>query len=63
MFKINRQSVSNMVPGVNNVFRSAVGHAIKFASTLPTHYHTANNMLGNANDAYTTAKNHIQYLN
>ena len=46
MFKINRQSVSNMVSGVKNGFRSAVGHAVKFASTLPKHYQTAKKMLG-----------------
>ncbi len=56
MFKINRQSVSNMVSGVKNGFRSAVGHAVKFASALPKHYQTAKKMLGDVNDAYTTAK-------
>ncbi len=51
MFKINRQSVSNMVSAVKYGFRSAVGHAIKFASTLPRYYQTAKKMLGDVNDA------------
>ena len=56
MFKINKQTLSNAVSGVKNGFRSAVGHAVKFASTLPRHYQTAKKMLGDVNDAYTTAK-------
>lgn len=56
MFKINRQSIGHMVTGVKNGFRSAVGHAVKFASVLPRHYQTAKKMLGDVNDAYTTAK-------
>ena len=56
MFKINKQTLSNAVTGVQNGFRTAVGHAVKFASTLPRHYHSAKKMLGDVNDAYTTAK-------
>jgi hypothetical protein len=56
MFKINQRTITNAVAGVKNGFRSAVGHAVKFASTLPKHYQTARKMLGDVNDAYTTAK-------
>ena len=56
MFKINKQTLSNAVTGVKNGFRSAVGHAVKFASTLPRHYQTARKMLGDVNEAYSTAK-------
>ena len=56
MFKINKQTLSNAVSGVKNGFRSAIGHAVKFASTLPRHYHSAKKMLGDVNDAYSTAK-------
>ena len=56
MFKINKQTLSNAVTGVKNGFRSAVGHAVKFAASLPKHYQTARKMLGDVNDAYTTAK-------
>ncbi len=45
-----------MVSGVKHGFRPAVGHAIKFASTLPTQCNTAKQMLGDVDDAYTTAK-------
>jgi hypothetical protein len=55
MFKVDKQSVSNVVSGVKKGFRSVVGHAIKLASTLPKHYQTAKKMLGDANGAYTTA--------
>ena len=59
MFKINKQSIGNMVSGIKNGFRSAVGHAVKFASALPRHYQTAKKMLGDVNDAYTKAQKHI----
>jgi len=56
MFKINKQTLSNAVTGVKNGFRTAVGHAVKFAASLPKHYQTAKKMLGDVNDAYSTAK-------
>ncbi len=56
MIQINKHSVSSMVSRVKHGFRSAIGHAVKFASTIPKHYQTAKKMLGDVNDAYTTAK-------
>ncbi len=56
MFKINQRTLSNAAAGVKIGFRTAVGHAVQFASSLPKHYHTAKKMLGYVHDAYTTAK-------
>ncbi len=56
MFIINRNTLSNAVTSVKDGFTSAAGHAVKFASSLPQHHHTAKKMLGDVNDAYSTAK-------